>query len=166
MPVFTARSTSPNGDILLSGPDTFDPKHPAEARIHCFLSVLDKSLAKNANAARQSRCNEGPAVSRRKLHIAWTEWLDQPTSDGSPNRSEIHEADVVYEGGSPKLENERLILTSSDLPIDCTMETQTFGPPDERELTFSAYTKQGKASDVCGVDLATKARHQVHRLTR
>ena len=36
------------------------------------------------------------------------------------------------------------------------METQNFRPPDERELTFSAYTKQGKAADVCGVDLVTK----------
>jgi Tol biopolymer transport system component len=42
------------------------------------------------------------------------------------------------------------------LPFDCTMETQNFRPPDERELTFSAYTKKGTAADVCGVDLATK----------
>src|SRR5258708_32143288 len=41
-----------------------------------------------------------------------------------------------------------------DLPFPRTMETQNFRPPDERELTFSAYGHQG--TDVCGVDLATK----------
>jgi Tol biopolymer transport system component len=34
------------------------------------------------------------------------------------------------------------------------METQNFRPPDEKELTFSAYGHQG--TDVCGVELATK----------
>ena len=34
------------------------------------------------------------------------------------------------------------------------METQNFRPPEERELTFSAYGYQG--TDVCGVDLVTK----------
>src|SRR6266568_7826330 len=27
-----------NGDILLSGPETFDPKKPGDARTQCFLS--------------------------------------------------------------------------------------------------------------------------------
>src|SRR6266478_1302510 len=30
-----------NGDILLSGPEVFDPRHIGEARVQCFLSVLD-----------------------------------------------------------------------------------------------------------------------------
>ena len=34
------------------------------------------------------------------------------------------------------------------------METQNFRPPEERELTFSAYGYQ--ATEVCGVDLVTK----------
>src|SRR5436305_1791304 len=37
-----------DGNILLSGPDAFDPKHPGDARTQCFLSVLDKSLSKPA----------------------------------------------------------------------------------------------------------------------
>src|SRR5437660_11147076 len=37
-----------NGDILLSGPDNFDPKNPGNARAQCRLYVLDKSLAKPA----------------------------------------------------------------------------------------------------------------------
>jgi Tol biopolymer transport system component len=52
------------------------------------------------------------------------------------------------------LANPRLVLDSRDLPFRCTMETQNFRPPDEKELTFSAYGYQG--TEVCGVDLATK----------
>src|SRR5436189_5402756 len=29
-----------NGDILLSGPETFEPKRAGEARVQCFLYVL------------------------------------------------------------------------------------------------------------------------------
>jgi hypothetical protein len=152
---FTRALYLANGDILLAGPDTFDPKHAAEARIHCFLSVLDKGGTKPP-VPLGVRCNEGPAVSRHKMHIAWTEWLDQPNSDVSPKSSQISEADVVYEDGAPKLAGQRIVLSSSDLPFECTMETQNFRPPLERELTFSAYTKKGIASDVCGVDLETK----------
>ena len=61
---------------------------------------------------------------------------------------------MVYEGGTPKLANRRLVLDSRDLPFRCTLETQNFRPPDERELTFSAYGHQG--TDVCGVDLESK----------
>src|SRR5712671_5991349 len=32
-----------NGDILLSGPETFDPKKLGEARTQCWLYVLERS---------------------------------------------------------------------------------------------------------------------------
>src|SRR5918911_2532315 len=35
-----------NGDILLSGPERFDPKNPGPSRTQCVLSVLDKGLTK------------------------------------------------------------------------------------------------------------------------
>jgi len=44
--------------------------------------------------------------------------------------------------------------TAGTLPFKCTMETQNFRPPEEKELTFSAYGYQG--TDVCAVDLVTK----------
>jgi hypothetical protein len=144
-----------NGDILLSGPESFDPKHAREARNQCFLYVLDKSLTKPP-APLGVRCNEGPAVSRKRMHIAWTEWNDEPPTGASPRSSKISEADIAYENGAPTLANQRLVLSGSDLPFECELETQNFRPPDERELTFSAYSKQGGGSDVCGIDLATK----------
>ena len=143
-----------NGDILLSGPETFDPKKPGDARTQCFLSVLDKSLTKPP-VPLGTKCSEGPAVSRQRMHIAWTHVGAQYPDTLPKGVSQMREADIVYEDGQPKLANQRLILDSRDLPFRCTLETQNFVPPDERELTFSAYGYQG--TEVCVVDLATKA---------
>ncbi|MBI3852037.1 MAG: hypothetical protein HY298_17400 [Verrucomicrobia bacterium] len=165
-----------NDDILLSGPETFDPKKPGDARTQCFLSVLDQSLTKPP-VPLGTKCSEGPAVSRKRMHIAWTH-VSAQYPDKLPNgASQMREADIVYGNdapltpslspsdgervsggrvrGTPKLANERLILDSRELPFKCTMETQNFVPPDEKRLTFSAYGFQG--TEVCVVDLATKA---------
>jgi hypothetical protein len=143
----------PTGDILLSGPEQFDPKHPGDARVQCFLYVLDKRGARPALPL-GAKCSEGPAVSRRRMHIAWTHVAAEYPAEMPAGSSRIQEADIVFEKDHPRLENQRLVLESRDLPFKCTLETQNFRPPSEAELTFSAYGYQG--TDVCGVDLATK----------
>jgi hypothetical protein len=65
--------------------------------------------------------------------------------------SRIYEADIVTDGGVPRLARQRLVLDSRDLPFRCTLEAQNFRPPGERELTWSAYGHDG--TEVCGVDL-------------
>ena len=142
-----------NGDILLSGPESFDPKHPGDARTQCFLSVLDKNLSKPATPL-GTKCSEGPAVSRKRMHIAWTHVSGQYPGKLPSGTSQMWEGDITYENGQPKLANEKLIIDSRELAFKCTMETQNFRPPEERELTFSAYGYQG--TDVCGIDLITK----------
>jgi hypothetical protein len=142
-----------NGDILLSGPEAFDPKRPGDARVQCFLFVLDKSLTKPAQPL-GTKCSEGPAVSRTRMHIAWTHVAAQYPDEMPRGSSRMQEADIVFEDRQPKLANQRLIIESSVLPFRCTMESQNFRPPEERELIFSAYGHQG--TDVCGVDLASK----------
>ena len=142
-----------NGDILLSGPEAFDPKKPGEARVQCFLYVLDHTLTKPA-APLGTKCSEGPAVSRKRMHFAWTHVSAEYPAEMPADSSRMQEADIVIDGGQSKLANQRLIIDSRDLPFRCTMETQNFRPPDERELTFSAYGYQG--TDVCGVHLVTK----------
>jgi hypothetical protein len=142
-----------NGDILLSGPEQFDPKEPGPSRVQCYLYVLDKGLGKPP-APLGTKCSEGPAVSRTRLHIAWTHVHAQYPDKLPKGASQMHEADIVYEGGRPKLAGQKLILDSRDLPFRCTMETQNFRPPAEKELIFSAYGYQG--TEVCGIDLATK----------
>jgi len=142
-----------NGDILLSGPEAYDPKNLKTSRVQCYLYVLDKSLAKPA-VPLGTKCFEGPAVSRKRLHIAWTHVHEQYPDKLPRGVSQLREADIGSDGGVPKLVNERLILDSRDLPFKCTMETQNFRPPDEQELVFTAYGYQG--TEVCGVDLRTK----------
>jgi hypothetical protein len=142
-----------NGDILLSGPESFDPKKVGQAREQCFLYVLDRKLTGPAQPL-GTKCSEGPAVSRKRMHIAWTHVAAEYPQEMTPGSSRMQEADIVIEDGKPKLANQRLIVESKDLPFKCTMETQNFRPPEEKELTFSAYGHQG--TDVCGIDLVTK----------
>ena len=141
-----------NGDILLSGPESLDPKNPQASRAQCFLYVLDKSLTKPAMPL-GTKCSEGPAVSRRRMHIAWTHVSEQYPQEMPSGSSRMLEADIVYDRGIPKLTASKRILDSRDLPFKCTLETQNFRPPAEHELTFSAYGYQG--TDVCGIDLTT-----------
>jgi hypothetical protein len=119
-----------------------------------LLYVLDKSLTKSA-APLGVLCSEGPAVSRRRMHIAWAERADQPTSKLPRGSSQIQEADIVFDGGTSKLANQRVVLDSRDLPFRCTLEPQNFRPPDEQELTFSAYKQGSDGCDVAGVEIAT-----------
>jgi hypothetical protein len=144
-----------NGDILLSGPEQFDPKHPRDARVQCVLWVLDKSLTHPARPL-GTKCSEGPAVSRRRMHIAWTHVAAEYPDQMPPGSSRMQEADIVIDPstGTPRLANQRVILESNSLPFRCTLETQNFVPPDETALTFSAYGYQG--TEVCGIDLGTK----------
>jgi hypothetical protein len=142
-----------NGDILLSGPEQNDAQQPGEARVHCWLYVLDRSGTKAAQPL-GTQCSEGPAVSRTRLHIAWTHVAAQYPAAMPAGTSRMQEADIAYENGTAKLVGQKLIVDSRDLPFPCTMESQNFRPPHERELIFSAYGYRG--TDVAGIDLATK----------
>jgi len=142
-----------NGDILLSGPQEFDPEDPYRARQQCFLSVLDQSGTKPP-VPLGSKCSEGPAVSRHRLHIAWTHVAAEYPDEMAKGTSRMQEADIVYSNGVPHLANQQLIIVSTNLPFQCEMESQNFRGPDEKELIFSTYGYQG--TEVCGIDLATK----------
>jgi hypothetical protein len=131
-----------NGDILLSGARKFDHEKPWASRseANAELWVLHRDLS-GPPAPLGEKCSEGPAVSRKNLRIAWTQG------------NAIYLADVVYENGKPRLAGKKKALDAKDLPFRCGLETQNFRPPDEKELTFSAYGYQG--TEVMGLDLAT-----------
>jgi len=61
--------------------------------------------------------------------------------------SRMQEAEIVFEDGRPKLANQKLVTDSRELPLRCTIETQNFRPPDEKELTSNrqATTKSPSA---------------------
>ena len=144
-----------NGDILLSGPEVFDPKAAERARRECTLSVLSRD-GKSLPVSLGVLCSEGPAISRGKLQIAWSEWRNPGPGEGDLALSKIYVADVDYAGGKPALANRRLLLDGSEPGYRCTMETQNFNPIRPNELIFNTYTDRGQKCDVLGVNLETK----------
>jgi hypothetical protein len=131
-----------NGDILLSGARQFDANDPWPSRSekNAEIWVLKKDLSGPPTPLGE-KCSEGPAVSRRSMRIAWTQG------------GAFYMADIVYKDGKPELANKKKILDKKDLPFKCDIETQNFRPPDEKELTFSAYGYQG--TEVTGLNLET-----------
>jgi Tol biopolymer transport system component len=131
-----------NGDILLSGARKFDSTDPWPSRDeeNAELWVLKRDLSAPPTPLGE-HCSEGPAVSRRRMTIAWTQG------------GAFYTGDIVYEDGVPRLADKKKILDVHDLPFDCDLETQNFRPPDEKEIIFSAYGYQG--SEVMGVDIET-----------
>ena len=147
---FTRALYLSNGDILLSGPTAFDPADPGDARNNSWLFVLTPG-SPEAPRPLGVKCAEGPAVSRRRLHIAWSYRASQFPDVMPRGSSQMHEADIVYENGVPRLVNQRQILDSSELPFEATLEPQNYRPPQERELVFSAYDYQ--ETEVFAIDL-------------
>ena len=140
-----------NGDILLSGARNFDSANPLPSRLdEAELWVLSKDLDKPP-VALGTKCSEGPAVSRKRMSIAWTvDHGDYPASipDGV---SQIWTGDISYTNGKPALINRKLVLDSRSLPFRASLETQNFRPPEEKELIFTGYDYQG--TEVLGLDL-------------
>jgi len=139
----------PNGDFLLTGPRQVDVEDPWRDRHTGFeLFVLDGSLTRPPVALGEY-LDEGPAVSRTRMHVAWT----------TPGQREIYEADIVSHDGVPALENNRLALSWADRAPNERLETQDFRPPDEKELLFTCYSGTVEEpfyfAEVCGLDLAT-----------
>lgn len=141
-----------NGDILLSGPTEFDPADPGAARTNSWLFVLEPDSNRPPHPL-GVKCAEGPAVSRTTLRIAWSYRGAQFPGEMPRGSSQMHEGEIAYEEGVPRLINRRRILDSRDLPFDVTLEPQNFRRPSERELIFSAYDYQG--TEVFGLDLET-----------
>ena len=133
-----------NGDILLSGARKFDVKHPMASRSgkNVELWVLKKDLT-GPPVSLGEHCSEGPAVSRKKMRIAWT----------LQDEGLIFIGDIVYVAGEPKLVNKKLILDAKSMPFRCNLETQNFRPPDEKELIFSAYMDGYRFCEVMGLNL-------------
>jgi hypothetical protein len=138
-----------NGDILLSGARKFDAEDPVPSRKkYAELWVLKKDLLEPP-AALGEYCYEGPAVSRKKMRIAWT-------TGGTTPDAAFYVGDIIYENGKPKLANKKKIVAKPDLEImKYDIETQNFRPPDEKEIIFSAYGDEYKVCEVAGIEIET-----------
>jgi len=131
-----------NGDYLLTG---------GPARKEAYLQILDGSLEKPPVMLDQVIA-EGPAVSRTRMKIAFTERQDK-----------IWTADLVYEDEGPRLANRKLIIDNADVVVDGIryegmVEPQSFRPTEEKELIWAQYghTPEGVfTSEVMGTHLGT-----------
>jgi Tol biopolymer transport system component len=131
-----------NGDILLSGARQFNSADPWPSRSeeNAELWILKHDLS-GAPIPLGEKCSEGPAVSRTRMRIAWTQ------------KNKIYLGDIATETGTYHLIGKRLILDAADLDFKCNLETQNFRPPEEKEIIFSAYDYQG--GEVMGVNIET-----------
>lgn len=158
---FTRALYLSNGDILLAGPaesfDATDPEERNRVRDMSYLFVLDKSGEKKPWPL-HAVCAEGPAVSRNKLRIAWTE-RDRQIPELGENHARHLMGEIVYENGIPKLANQRIIFDSHQLPFPlghASLETQNWIPPEDTRLLFTVYQiEDGNNTDTYVVDTET-----------
>lgn len=142
---FTRAQYLANGDILLVGPgESFDRKDREDrkhARHEAGRMFLLRAPFDEAPHDLGVEVDEGPAVSRSRMKIAWTHG----------EQAEISAAMIVYEeDGTPRLEQTKKILDLSRFPEGTRLiETQNFVPPEDRILTLSAYQIAGSDDTDC-----------------
>jgi hypothetical protein len=124
-----------NGDLLLGiGGETFDPAKPEKNRYNLGMYILKKDDLKNPIFLGE-HFDEGPAVSRNSMKIAWTLF----------GQREIKMAEIVYKDGIPELVDKKTIVNYNDSMAYMRLETQDFRPPHDDELIYTHYW--GDAND-------------------
>lgn len=150
---FTRALYLANGDVILSGCTSFDAANPHVNRDeNTELWVLDKSYTKPP-VRLDTKCFEGPAVSRKNMKIAWAIDYKQYPDLLKLNQYMIYMADIVYDNGVPKLSNKKLLIDAQKSSYLTRIEPQNFVPPLENKLTFSGYDY--KSTDVMLLNIET-----------
>ncbi|MCB1085496.1 MAG: prolyl oligopeptidase family serine peptidase [Verrucomicrobiae bacterium] len=148
---FTRALYLANGDVLLVGPsETFDRTDKADrkrARHDIGRMYLLQRPFDHPPVDLGVEVDEGPAISRTRMNIAWTHG----------EQAEISTAEIAYRNGKPELANIRKVLDLSAFPAGTRMiETQNFIPPADRAITLSAYQLGGtKNTDTFTFNLET-----------
>lgn len=140
----------PNGDLFLIGARTFTDIRTTRGRDQ-EMWVL-KAGRPGPAVALGHKISEGVAISRRTMKIAWSNTRGQYPDVLAERESVIYTADIVDEGGQPRLANKREIMRAR--APECTLEAQDFRK-DDSELIYTCYGST--YADVFGVDLKTGA---------
>lgn len=140
-----------NGDLLLAmGSNIFDATNPEKDR-HAGLGlyILTKENPSKPYPL-NAFCDEGPAVSKNSLKIAWT----------LQGQREIKMGEIHYVDGVPKLKDVETIISYNDSSAYVRLETQDFRPTNDEELIYTHYwgdeRDQYFNSQVFGFNLVTK----------
>lgn len=149
---FTRAQYLANGDLLLVGPAQTFNRTDREARKrarHDYgkLYVLQQPFDQPP-VSLGVEVDEGPAVSRTSLKVAWTHG----------QQAEISVGRIAYRDGSPQLVEVRKVLDVNDFASKPKIiETQNFVPPEDRKITVSGYRLGGgNNTDTYLFDLETK----------
>jgi hypothetical protein len=135
-----------NGDYLLIGPDHF--VNAAASKKDADVWYLNKQ--KGSTPVKIGlKVNEGIAISKKSMKIAYTRQLP----DSTQKNSQLVVADLDLSGSVPKLLNQKTVLENRDKV--CTLEAQDFYDNDSR-LTFFCYVANG-TFEAKGLDLQTSS---------
>jgi WD40 repeat protein len=138
----------PNGDFFLIGARTFTDIRTTRSRDQeMWILRADR---KGGPIALDHKISEGVAISRKTMKIAWSNTRGQYPDVLAQGESVIYTADIVEEGGKPKLANRKEIIRAKT--PECTLEAQDFRN-DDTELIYTCY--RSPFADVFGVDLKT-----------
>ncbi|CAN5157606.1 hypothetical protein BH23BAC1_BH23BAC1_26880 [soil metagenome] len=132
-----------NGDLLLGC---------GAERHKLYFQVLDKSFKFPPKTIEGEELDEGPAVSRKSMKIAWT----------LPGQQQIYAGEIAYADGQPKIVNTKLVVdnknvvTIDEKKYEDILESQNWRPKKEEELIFAQYRRgDGFSSEVFGINLQT-----------
>jgi Tol biopolymer transport system component len=139
----------PNGDYFLIGARTFTDIQTTRSRDQEMWILSASAKPGDRPVALDHKISEGVAISRTSMKIAWSNTRGQYPE--LPEReSVIYIADIVNEGGQPRLANKKEVLRAKS--PECTLEAQDFRKNDT-ELIYTCY--RSPFADVLGVELAT-----------
>jgi Tol biopolymer transport system component len=140
----------PNGDYFLIGARTFTDIQATRGRDQEMWILEHDSKPGDRARPLDHKISEGVAISRTAMKIAWSNTRGQYPDLLQEGESVIYTADVVYDGGTPKLANKKEVLRAK--APECTLEAQDFRNNDT-ELIYTCY--RSPFADVLGVDLAS-----------
>jgi dipeptidyl aminopeptidase/acylaminoacyl peptidase len=138
----------PNGDLFLIGARTFTDINSTRSRDQ-EMWVL-RADGQGRPIPLTHKISEGVAISRKTPRIAWSNTRGQYPDQLAEGESVIYTADIVNEGGQPKLTNKKEVLRAR--APECTLEAQDFRRNDT-ELIYTCY--RSPFADVFGIDLNT-----------
>ena len=140
----------PNGDYFLIGASTFTDISTTRSRDQEMWLLKADARPGDRPIALGHKISEGVAISRTSMKIAWSNTRGQYPDLLPQGESVIYTADIVVEGGQPKLANKKEVIRART--PECTLEAQDFRRND-RELIYTCY--RTPYADVLGIDLET-----------
>lgn len=138
----------PTGDFFLVGARSFADIQTTRSRDQ-EMWIL-RADGRSRPIPLDHKISEGVAISRKSSKIAWSNTRGQYPDLLAEGESVIYTADIVEEGGKPKLTNKKEVLRAKT--PECTLEAQDFRKNDT-ELIYTCY--RSPFADVFGVDLST-----------